>query len=156
MRFEVAKKIVERAEDYGIPRADVVVDPLIMPVGALEGAGRQALNLIRRLRTELKVNTTCGASNASFGLPNRHGLNSAFLSMAIGAGMTSAIANPLHDPEMAGVMGADVIMGHDPNCARWIRRFRDPESAGGEGGGEGGGRRRGGREGRRWSGASVA
>ncbi|MCP5371975.1 MAG: methyltetrahydrofolate cobalamin methyltransferase [Hyphomicrobiales bacterium] len=156
VRFEVAKKIVERAADFGIDRADVVVDPLIMPVGALEGAGRQALHLIRRLREELQVNTTCGASNASFGLPNRHGLNSAFLSMAIGAGMTSAIANPLHEPEMAGVMGADVIMGHDPNCARWIRRFRDPEGGAGAGGAGGGERRRrGGREGRRRGGAEV-
>ena len=75
VRFEVAKKIVERAADHGIPRADVVVDPLIMPVGALGSAGRAAFHLIRRLREELKVNTTCGASNISFGLPNRHAMN---------------------------------------------------------------------------------
>ena len=69
-RFKVAKKIVERAADYGIDRQDVVVDPLIMPVGAINLAGRSALDLIIRLRSELKVNTTCGASNISFGLPN--------------------------------------------------------------------------------------
>ena len=86
VRYEVAKKIVERAADYGIPREDVVVDPLIMPVGAINLAGRSALDLIIRLRNELKVNTTCGASNISFGLPNRHGMNAAFLSMAAGAG----------------------------------------------------------------------
>ena len=143
VRFEVAKKIVERAADYGIPRADVVVDPLIMPVGALNDAGRKALYLIRRLREELQVNTTCGASNFSFGLPNRHGLNSAFLAMLIGAGMTSAITNPLHDPEMTGVMGANVVMGHDPNCQKWIKRFRQPVPEG-----EGAGRRRRRREGR--------
>jgi 5-methyltetrahydrofolate--homocysteine methyltransferase len=78
------------------------------------------------LRNELKVNTTCGASNVSFGLPNRHGVNSAFLTMAIAAGMTSAITNPLHDSVMAAVMGADMMMGHDPNCAHWIKKFREP------------------------------
>jgi 5-methyltetrahydrofolate--homocysteine methyltransferase len=126
VRFEVAKKIVERAADYGIPRQDVVVDPLIMPVGAINLAGRSALDLIMRLRNELKVNTTCGASNISFGLPNRHGMNAAFLSMAAGAGMTSAIMNPLHAEEMTAIMGANVMNGYDPECRRWIERFREP------------------------------
>jgi len=126
VRYEVAKKIVERAADYGIPREDVVVDPLIMPVGAINMAGRSALDLIIRLRNELKVNTTCGASNISFGLPNRHGMNAAFLSMAAGAGMTSAIMNPLHAEEMTGIMGANVMNGNDPECRRWIQKFREP------------------------------
>ena len=126
VRFAVAKKIVERAADYGIPHSDIVVDPLVMPIGAINSAGRQVMALVRRLRDELKVNTTCGASNVSFGLPNRHGVNSAFLTMAIAAGMTSAITNPLHDSVMAAVLGADVMMGHDPNCARWIKKFREP------------------------------
>jgi 5-methyltetrahydrofolate--homocysteine methyltransferase len=121
VRFEVAKKIVERAADYGIPREDIVVDPLVMPVGAVDTAGASVLHLIRRLREELKVNTTCGASNFSFGLPNRHGLNGSFLSMAIGAGMTSAITNPLHQPEMESVKGANVVMSHDPACKSWIK-----------------------------------
>ena len=124
VRFEVARKIVQRAEDHGIPRADVVVDPLVMPIGAINGAGRQVMRLARRLREELKVNTTCGASNVSFGLPNRNGINSAFLTMAIGAGLTSAIANPLHGEVMQAVLGADVMMGQDPDCARWIRKYR--------------------------------
>ena len=132
VRFEVAKRIVERAEDHGVPRKDVVVDPLIMPVGALGSAGRAAFHLIRRLREELKVNTTCGASNVSFGLPNRHGLNAAFLSMAIASGMTSAITNPLHAEEIAGIMGADVLMGHDRDCRRWLRKFREPAAEGAE------------------------
>ena len=126
VRYEVAKKIVERAADYGINREDVVVDPLVMPVGAINSAGLGVLNLIKRLREELKVNTTCGASNMSFGLPNRHGLNSAFLSMAMGAGMTSAIMNPLHQEEMTAIKGADVVMGVDPECRRWIKKFREP------------------------------
>ena len=126
VRYDVAKKIVERAADYGIPREDVVVDPLIMPVGAINMAGRSALDLIIRLRNELQVNTTCGASNISFGLPNRHGMNAAFLSMAAGAGMTSAIMNPLHAEEMTGIMGANVMNGNDPECRRWIQKFREP------------------------------
>ena len=135
VRYEVAKKIVERAADYGIPREDVVVDPLNMPVGAINMAGRSALDLIIRLRNELKVNTTCGASNISFGLPNRHGMNAAFLSMAAGAGMTSAIMNPLHAEEMTGIMGANVMNGNDPECRRWIQKFREPVVPG-EGGRE--------------------
>ena len=130
VRFEVAKKIVQRAADYGIPACDVVVDPLVMPVGAMADAGVQVFRLIRRLREELKVNTTCGASNVSFGLPHRHGLNPTFLAMAIGAGMTSAITNPLEAPLMQAVRGADVLMDHDPQCANWISSYRQPTAAG--------------------------
>lgn len=133
VRYNVAKKIVERAADYGISRDRVVVDPLVMPIGAINDSGRQVMALVRRLREELKVNTTCGASNVSFGLPNRNGINSAFLTMAIGAGMTSAITNPLHPEVMMAVLGADVMMGHDPNCASWIRKYREPAPEG-EGG----------------------
>ncbi len=129
VRFEVAKKIVERAADHGIPAADVVIDPLVMPIGALGNAGTAAFRLIRRLRDELGVNTTCGASNVSFGLPNRHALNAMFLAMAAGAGMTSAIMSPLHEEEMTGIMGADVLNGVDPNCARWLKKFRQAPPA---------------------------
>src|SRR5271165_4948430 len=125
VRYAVAKKIVERAMDHGIPPSDVVVDPLVMPIGAINSSMVQVMRLVHRLRTELKVNTSCGASNISFGLPNRDGINSAFLTMAIGAGMTSAITNPLHVEVIKACMGADVMLGHDPDCARWIRRFRE-------------------------------
>ena len=128
VRFEVAKKIVERAEDHGIPRADVVVDPLVMPGGAMGTAGVQVMQLVRRLREELKVNTTCGASNVSFGLPNRDGVNAAFLTMAMASGLTSAITNPLHDSIMQAVMGGDVMLGKDSNCANWIRKYREPST----------------------------
>ena len=145
VRFEVAKKIVQRAADYGIPKEDIVVDPLVMPVGALNDAGAKLIHLLRRLREELKVNTTCGASNFSFGLPNRRGLAAAFMPMAIGAGMTSAIMNPLHAEDIQAILGADVMMGHDPNCAAWIRKYREPAPEGADG--AAGDRR--GREGRR-------
>jgi len=144
VRFAVAKKIVERAADFGIPHSDVVVDPLVMPIGAINTAGVQVMALVRRLRDELKVNTTCGASNVSFGLPNRNGINSAFLTMAMGAGMTSAITSPLHPEVMQAVRGGDVMMGHDPDCRRWIRAYRQPAA-------EGEGRGRSGRGGRRKS-----
>ncbi len=137
-RFAVAKKIIERAADYGIHYSDVVVDPLVMPIGAINTAGLQVMHVVRRLREELKVNTTCGASNVSFGLPNRNGINSAFLTMAMGAGMTSAITSPLHPEVMAAVRGGDVMMGNDPNCSQWIKAYREPPA-------EGQGRVRGGR-----------
>ena len=126
VRFEVAKKIVNRAADYGIPHSDIVVDPLVMPIGAMGTAGRQVFKLVHRLKTELDVNTTCGASNVSFGLPNRQGLNAAFLTMAIASGMTSAITSPLHDEVIQAVMGANVMMGHDPQCMNWIKKYREP------------------------------
>ena len=94
------------------------------------------MQIVKRLRKELKVNTTCGASNLSFGLPNRNGLNSAFISMAISAGMTSAITNPLHSELMQAVRGANVVMGNDPECTQWIRKYRDPQSAKSSRGGE--------------------
>jgi 5-methyltetrahydrofolate--homocysteine methyltransferase len=126
VRFAVAKKIVERAQDFGIKKEDVVVDPLVMPIGALGGAGRQAFAIVRRLREELGVNTTCGASNISFGLPNRHVMNGVFLAMAAGFGMTSAILNPLHEEEMGCLRAADVLNQHDPNCRAWIKKYREP------------------------------
>ena len=125
VRFEVAKKIVHRAADHGIPACDVVVDPLVMPIGAINRAGVQVMHLLHRLKYELKVNTTCGASNVSFGLPAREAVSATFLTMAIGAGMTSAIMNPLHLEIVKACMAADVMMGHDPDCARWIRKFRE-------------------------------
>jgi 5-methyltetrahydrofolate--homocysteine methyltransferase len=126
VRFEVAKKIVERAMDYGIPKEDVLIDPLVMPIGAINDAGKQVLELIKKLQNELQVNTTCGASNLSFGLPNRHGLNTAFIAMAIANGMPCAITNPLEKVIMQSVRGANVVMGHDPECSDWIMNYREP------------------------------
>jgi 5-methyltetrahydrofolate--homocysteine methyltransferase len=130
VRFEIAKRIVERAQDYGIKPEDVVVDPLVMPIGAIGQAGQQVFALVRRLREELKVNTTCGASNISFGIPNRHGINNAFLPMAIAAGMTSAIVNPLHEGLVKSVHAADVLAGNDSNCENWITNYREPPKEG--------------------------
>ena len=128
VRFEVAKKIVERAMDHGIAKEDVVIDPLVMPIGAINSAGKQVMALIKMLQNDLGVNTTCGASNLSFGLPNRLGLNTAFIAMAIGAGMTSAITNPLEKEIMQSVRAANVVVGNDPECTDWIANYREPGS----------------------------
>ncbi|WP_342642704.1 dihydropteroate synthase [Rhodoligotrophos ferricapiens] len=135
VRFEVAKKIVHRAMDHGIKPCDVVVDPLVMPIGAMGTAGRQVFALLRRLKDELKVNSTCGASNISFGLPNRRLLNGHFLSMASSNGLTSAIMNPLHDEDMHAIAAANVLNGVDRDCRAWVRKFREPvpEAAGADG-----------------------
>jgi 5-methyltetrahydrofolate--homocysteine methyltransferase len=143
VRFEVARRIVNRAADYGIPASDIVVDPLVMPIGAMGTAGQQVFKLLRRLVSELKVNTTCGASNVSFGLPNRNTITGTYLAMAISNGMTSAIMNPMHADVRAAVMAADVLAGNDRDCAAWIRDNRDPNAAqGAREGRVGGGRRR--------------
>ena len=142
VRFTVAKRIVERAADHGIPACDVVVDPLVMPIGAMGTAGRQVFALVRRLREELKVNTTCGASNVSFGLPNRHVITGTFLAMAISHGMTSAIMSPLHAEVKTAIQAADVLTGADRDCAAWIRANRDPNAAEGARGNREGRRRR--------------
>ena len=150
VRYAVAQKIVNRASDYGIKKEDIVVDPLVMPLGATPADADltyavQAFEIVHKIRHELGCNTTCGLSNVSFGLPNRHALNGIFVAMAAGHGMTSAIMNPLHEPEMTAIRAANAMMGTDPNCGNWIMANRDPSeaAAGGEGGGRrGGGRRR--------------
>ena len=139
VRFSIAKRIVERAADHGIPACDVVVDPLVMPIGAMGNAGQQVFSLVRRLREELGVNTTCGASNVSFGLPNRHHITGTFLAMAMGAGMTSAIMSPLHEEVKTAIQAANVLAGYDTDCATWIRSHRDPSIGAGR---ERNGRRR--------------
>ncbi|MGI9357188.1 MAG: methyltetrahydrofolate cobalamin methyltransferase [Rhizobiaceae bacterium] len=162
VRFEVAKKIVERAADFGIKSEDVVVDPLVMPIGAMGTAGKQVFALVRRLREELGVNTTCGLSNISFGLPHRHGINAAFIPMCIASGMTSAIMNPCRPQEMEMVHGANVLAGNDQDCMTWIKTYKDhvglqgtmPATMGGPGATPqvkpaGAGRRRGGRAARK-------
>lgn len=123
-RFRVAKKIVLRAEAYGIPRQDVLIDPLAMPVGAMPGAGRALFTIVRRVHEELGVNTVCGASNISFGLPDRPKLNATFLAMAIASGMSCAITNPLEEDIRKTVLAANVLMGVDENCQAWINAQR--------------------------------
>jgi 5-methyltetrahydrofolate--homocysteine methyltransferase len=124
VRFDIARKIVERAESYGIAREDVIIDPLAMPIGAVRYAGATLFTLVRRLREELGVNTCCGASNISFGLPDRPTLNAAFLAMAIASGMTCAITNPIEPEIRKMIRAADMMMGNDENCYSWLNAHR--------------------------------
>ncbi|MFH1765147.1 MAG: dihydropteroate synthase [Gemmatimonadota bacterium] len=128
LRLQVAKKILNRAQDHGIDPADVVIDPLVLPVGASPNAGRIVLETLRLLKEELGVNTVCGASNVSFGLPDRPALNSAFLSMTVASGITAVIANPLEAVSHAGILAGDLLMGNDEHCMNWIRAHRKATS----------------------------
>jgi 5-methyltetrahydrofolate--homocysteine methyltransferase len=138
-RLAVARKIVERAESYGIARADVLIDPLAMPAGAVPGAAATLFALVRMIREELGCNTTCGASNMSFGLPDRPALNAAFLAMAIAAGLTCAITNPVEPEIRKSILAANLMMGHDENCLAWIAAHRSG-AAGAAGAGPAAGR----------------
>jgi 5-methyltetrahydrofolate--homocysteine methyltransferase len=124
VRFVVAQKIVRRAESFGIPRADILIDPLVMPAGAVRGSAAAVVQLVRWITEELGCNTTCGASNVSFGLPNREAINAHFLSMLIAAGMPSAITNPLKPELKTAILAADMLMGHDENCMKWLKYQR--------------------------------
>lgn len=124
VRFEVAKRIVQRAESYGIPRTDVLIDPLVMPVGAVNAAGRAVLDILRWIYDDLGCNTVCGASNVSFGLPDRETINATFLAMLIAGGMTSAITNPLKPELKKAVLAADMLVGNDADCLHWLKYQR--------------------------------
>jgi len=120
VRFDIARRIIERAESYGIPRNDILIDLLTMPIGAVPDAVVVFMDVLRRLKNELGVNTVCGVSNISFGMPDRISLNTSFLSMAIGAGLTSAILNPLNDSIVTSILACDVLMDRDEFAMNWI------------------------------------
>lgn len=124
VRFAVAKRIVKRAESYGIKPEDILIDPLAMPIGAINSAGRDLFTIVRMIREELGCNTVCGASNISFGMPNRDLLNATFVAMAIAAGMTCAITNPIEKEIRAAVYAADVLMGNDESAMRYLTAMR--------------------------------
>jgi len=126
VRFAVAKKIVKQAESYGIKPEDILIDPLAMPVGAVATAGADLFAMVRMVREELGCNTVCGASNISFGMPNRHLLNATFVAMAIAAGMPCAITNPLEHEIRNAIYAADLLMGHDGEM-RYLAAMREQE-----------------------------
>ena len=128
-RLEIAKKIVSVAGDYGIPPEDVIIDPLAMPVGAEPRAVTLFLATLHLLRDELGVNTTCGASNTSFGLPGRHTLGAAFLAVAQSHGLTSAIMDARRTETVEAVRATDFLLGRDEWGARWIADFRRKQAA---------------------------
>ena len=129
-RLEVAKKIVSVAGDHGIPPEDVIIDPLAMPVGAEPRAVTLFLETLHLLQDELGVNTTCGASNTSFGLPGRHTMGAAFLAVAQSHGLTSAIMDARRDETVEAVRATDFLLGRDEWGAHWIARHRAKQAAG--------------------------
>jgi 5-methyltetrahydrofolate--homocysteine methyltransferase len=129
-RLEITRKIARVAVDeYGIALEDIVIDPLAMTVGADPQAVTTTVDTIRAIRDELGLNMCLGASNISFGLPNRHTLNAAFLPMANAAGLTSAIMNALAPECVIAAHASDLLLGNDPWGANWIAQFRSAAAA---------------------------
>jgi 5-methyltetrahydrofolate--homocysteine methyltransferase len=128
-RLEVARKIVSAAGDHGIPPEDVVIDPLAMPVGAEPRAVTLFLETVQLIREELGVNMTCGASNTSFGLPDRHTLSGTFLAVAQSHGLTSAIMDARSPKCVDAVRATDFLLGQDAWGARWIAAHRQKQAA---------------------------
>jgi len=123
-RLELARRIVERAMDHGIPKEDVIIDPIAMTVAADPTCGLITLETMRLIRDELGNNMTCGASNVSFGLPDRPAVNAAFLPLAMHAGLTCAITNPLEAQVRRAILAGDLLLGHDEYAMRWIASYR--------------------------------
>lgn len=121
-RFAVARKIIDRAESLGIGPDQIVVDPLVLTVGADSNAAAVTLGTIERVTAEYGVNINLGASNVSFGLPDRHTLNQAFLGLAMGAGASCAITDA--SKLTATIRAADLLRGRDANGKRYIKYFR--------------------------------
>ncbi len=123
-RTAVAEKIIERAAQKGIPTEDVIIDPLAMTMGADHKAGWITLETAKLVVKEFGVNITMGASNISFGLPDRKYVNAAFIAMAIQAGLTCPITNPLVTEISKAVLAADLSLGKDEFGMRWIKAYR--------------------------------
>ncbi len=123
-RLAIARRIIERAAEYGIPKEDVIIDPIAMTVAADPTCGLITLETMRLIRDQLGNNMTCGASNVSFGLPDRATVNAAFLPLAMHAGLTCAITNPLVPEVRRAVLAGDLLLGHDEYAMRWIASYR--------------------------------
>jgi 5-methyltetrahydrofolate--homocysteine methyltransferase len=123
-RLALARRIIERAADHGIPQEDVIIDPIAMTVAADPTCGVITLETMRLIRDQLGNNMTCGASNVSFGLPDRATVNAAFLPLAMHSGLTCAITNPLVPEVRRAVLAGDLLLGHDEYAMRWIASYR--------------------------------
>jgi 5-methyltetrahydrofolate--homocysteine methyltransferase len=123
-RLEVARKLVTRAGDYGVPAEDIIIDPLALTIGADHNAGRVTLDAIRLIQQDLGVNQSLGASNVSFGLPDRKSINTAYLALAIGQGLNAAITDPTIPEIYTTVLACDLLMGRDEYSMNWIKAYR--------------------------------
>jgi 5-methyltetrahydrofolate--homocysteine methyltransferase len=129
-RLELVQHIVDVAtQEYGIAKSDIVIDPLAMPIGADTSVVNTTLETMRRIREVHGLNMTCGASNVSFGMPDRHTLGAAFLPMAMTAGLTSAIMDTRTPQIVAAVKAADLLLGHDDWGMSWIAAHRKKQAA---------------------------
>jgi len=123
-RFNVAAKIIERADQLGIPARNIVIDPLALTMGSDHEAGKIAIESIELIVEEFGVNVTMGCSNISFGMPDREHIDSTFIAMAILSGMTCPITNPLHEEVNLAIQAADLVMGRDEYGMNWIKSYR--------------------------------
>jgi 5-methyltetrahydrofolate--homocysteine methyltransferase len=128
VRRRIAGKILERAARLGIPAEDVVIDPLVLTVGADQTAGKVTLKTIKMVRQEFGVNINLGASNVSFGLPDRHTVNQAFLALGAGMGASCVITNP--EKLTPIIRASDLLLGCDPFAGRFIKDFRKRQALG--------------------------
>ena len=129
-RLELVQHIVDVATgEYGIAQQDIVIDPLAMPIGADQETAVNTMSCMRGIRDKYGLNMTCGASNVSFGMPGRHELNGTFLSMAMTAGLTSAIMDTRSPQIVDGVKAADLLLGHDEWGMSWIAEHRKKQAA---------------------------
>jgi len=124
-RLAAAGKIIERATKMGIPAEDIIIDPLVMTVGHNSNAAMVTLKTIELVKKEYGVNISLGASNVSFGLPDRHAVNSAFLALAIQAGATCSITDPIKLGST--IRATDLLLGKDANSIRYLKYFRAME-----------------------------
>ena len=132
VRLAVARKIVERAADHGIPKEDVIIDPLCMPIGANHLFGRITFETMRLIRRDLGVNMSVGAGNVGFGLPDRPPLTSTFILLGMQAGLTAAITNALEPEILRSVLAGDLMLGRDPFGKRWNQNYRKVVAARGQ------------------------
>jgi len=130
-RLEVARKLLYEAGKYGIPPEDIIIDPLALTVGADHHAARVTLDSLQLLRDELGVNMSLGASNVSFGLPDRKIINTTYLALAVARGMTAAITDPTVPEIRSTLLACDLLMGHDEYAMRWIKAYRKRSKAAG-------------------------
>ncbi len=128
-RLHVARKIIQRAAGYGVPADDIVIDCLALTVSADSQAGRVTLDTMQLVHQELGVNLSLGASNVSFGLPERKVINAAYLALGIGRGLTAAITDPTLPELRTTILACDLLMGHDEYAVRWIKAYRAAKSA---------------------------
>ncbi len=128
-RFEVARKIIKRAQEYGIAQEDVFIDCLVRPVSLETEAALLTLQTIRLINRELKINTVLGISNISFGLLDRKNLNAAFLAMAVANGLNCAILDPTSAEVKKTILAVDLLSGYDTFASNWIEHYRSIKSS---------------------------